>query len=268
MSTRKRARGFTLIELLVVIAIIAILAAILFPVFAQARAAARKASCASNLRQLGIGMGMYVQDYDEKLPAWGWGAEYGGGSDPAHDGYGFWHSAIFPYVKNTGIFGCPDDSERWGQDNTSMWWWGIPRNHTNPVFDTTLGTANDNYGTARPSPTPTSYGINESLTGGVSLAQIGKPADTVQFSDAAQPLTDFWDDDPSNIAGRAAFAKGRVQAPETGTNPADYHGPVKNVPLTWDKYARHGGGENINFADGHVKWLKWPSINGSLRMPQ
>src|SRR6185437_13395421 len=98
-----RKRAFTLIELLVVIAIIAILAAILFPVFAQAREAARKTSCASNLRQLGLGMSMYQQDYDEKFPGWSWGAEHSGGSDPANDGVGFWHSAIFPYVKNTGL---------------------------------------------------------------------------------------------------------------------------------------------------------------------
>ena len=63
-------RGFTLIELLVVIAIIAILAAILFPVFAQAREAARKASCLSNCKQLGLAMQMYAQDYDENLPGW------------------------------------------------------------------------------------------------------------------------------------------------------------------------------------------------------
>jgi len=269
MRKRLRKPGFTLIELLVVIAIIAILAAILFPVFAQAREAARKASCSSNLRQLGLGMGMYVQDYDERLPAWSWGAEYGGGTDPAHDGFGFWHSAIFPYVKNTGLYACPNDSERWGQDTTDMWWWSIPRSHQNPAFDPTRGQTPDKYGSGQQSSAAVSYGMNESLTGGVSLAQITKPADTVQFSDAAQPLTDFWEDTPGVIAGRAAFGKGRSATPETGGNAGDYHGNIAGVPRTWERYARHTGGNNFVFADGHVKFLRWEkTLESEMRMPQ
>jgi prepilin-type N-terminal cleavage/methylation domain-containing protein len=76
-----RRRGFTLIELLVVIAIIAILAAILFPVFAQAREAARASSCLSNVKQLSLGMMMYVQDYDERFPNWNWTFNCYGGNN-------------------------------------------------------------------------------------------------------------------------------------------------------------------------------------------
>ena len=85
-------RGFTLIELLVVIAIIAILAAILFPVFAQARASARKATCISNNKQAALGLLMYTQDYDETFP---YCSNNGDGSRPRID----WYDAIEPYVK-------------------------------------------------------------------------------------------------------------------------------------------------------------------------
>src|SRR5881398_2775644 len=109
MNRKNAPQGFTLIELLVVIAIIAILAAILFPVFAQAREAARKASCASNLRQLGLGMSMYIQDYDERFPSWSWGPNNNNGNAEAMT---HWHYAIFPYVKNVGIYACPSDARK------------------------------------------------------------------------------------------------------------------------------------------------------------
>lgn len=100
MHTFSRQRnGFTLIELLVVIAIIAILAAILFPIFAQAREQARKTVCLSNLKQLALGTLMYVQDYDEAFPPRFGGAS--GGNAP-------WAATIQPYVKNKQLAGCPN----------------------------------------------------------------------------------------------------------------------------------------------------------------
>jgi prepilin-type N-terminal cleavage/methylation domain-containing protein/prepilin-type processing-associated H-X9-DG protein len=92
-------RGFTLIELLVVIAIIAILAAILFPVFARARAKARAASCLSNEKQMALGLQMYVQDYDEMFPQY----HYFVGALNAQQ-----EDMVYPYVKNAQVFRCPE----------------------------------------------------------------------------------------------------------------------------------------------------------------
>jgi prepilin-type N-terminal cleavage/methylation domain-containing protein/prepilin-type processing-associated H-X9-DG protein len=108
---RERRSGFTLIELLVVIAIIAILAAILFPVFAQAREAARKSSCLANMKQLGLAMSMYAADYDE-VNASCWQALPGNGA-PVLDSNKIavtWDRLIWPYHKNAGIYACPSDA--------------------------------------------------------------------------------------------------------------------------------------------------------------
>jgi prepilin-type N-terminal cleavage/methylation domain-containing protein/prepilin-type processing-associated H-X9-DG protein len=109
MRRRTRARGFTLIELLVVIAIIAILAAILFPVFAQAREKARAITCISNMKQVMLGELMYSQDYDEVHSfCWGWG----GDSGPFDE-------QLDPYIKNKAMWKCPDDTWNRGQDGTN-----------------------------------------------------------------------------------------------------------------------------------------------------
>src|SRR5438477_12307910 len=97
-------KGFTLIELLVVIAIIAILAAILFPVFAQAREQARKATCLSNCKQLGLAMQMYAQDYDDNLPGWD---NPGGTKLAAQWGWAIEVPLLDAYVKSTKVWTCP-----------------------------------------------------------------------------------------------------------------------------------------------------------------
>lgn len=122
MTSTQRS-GFTLIELLVVIAIIAILAAILFPVFAQAREKARQTSCLSNAKQQGLGAIIYVQDYDETYPlsaglhpTLGWVTGYymgvpadwrGGSADRINSYAGCWANLIQPYIKNTQVYACP-----------------------------------------------------------------------------------------------------------------------------------------------------------------
>jgi prepilin-type N-terminal cleavage/methylation domain-containing protein/prepilin-type processing-associated H-X9-DG protein len=103
LSRRPTSRAFTLIELLVVIAIIAILAAILFPVFAQARESARQSACLSNMKQVGLGLQMYAQDYDETLPPDNDGVTSFGepGVRPNYLG------CLIPYTKNIHIYACP-----------------------------------------------------------------------------------------------------------------------------------------------------------------
>ena len=150
-------RGFTLIELLVVIAIIAILAAILFPVFAKAREAARKSSCISNSNQIGKGVMMYTQDYDECYPM-----VRGGGSAPTTNcgagASGTWRSAINPYLKNVQVFRCPSSSVgNSGEDN-------LPAHY---AWATTGGGV------------PQNNGFSWGCGGSNSLAQVEFPADTI-----------------------------------------------------------------------------------------
>jgi prepilin-type N-terminal cleavage/methylation domain-containing protein len=119
-------KGFTLIELLVVIAIIAILAAILFPVFAQARESARKTACLSNMKQIGLAITMYIGDHDEKFFIQPWP----GGCPTNETGYfqynpnhprQHWATMIHPYVKNAGVFDCPSYEGEWYYASYALW---------------------------------------------------------------------------------------------------------------------------------------------------
>lgn len=144
---RKSQHGFTLIELLVVIAIIAILAAILFPVFARARENARRTSCMSNVKQISLGIIQYTQDYDEKMPI-----HYG----PA-GGALFWGNAIFPYVKSNQIFFCPSA--------------------TNMSTSSPISVSNISYGYNYAYLSPTN-------ANGTALAAIQSPSETVMIGDS------------------------------------------------------------------------------------
>lgn len=110
-GNRKSRKAFTLIELLVVIAIIALLAAILFPVFGRARENARRSACASNMKQIALGVMQYTQDYDENFPV---GSNASGGR-----GNG-WAGQIYPYIKSSQVFTCPDDSSMAGGQNLTI----------------------------------------------------------------------------------------------------------------------------------------------------
>ncbi len=142
-----RRTGFTLIELLVVIAIIAILAAILFPVFARAREKARQTSCLSNLKQLGLASQMYAQDYDEMLVR-----DITDVYPSATPRYLSWSRMLLPYIKNEQVYVCPSE--------------------------TNLNT-HSNYMTV-----PSGYGINQQ-TDGLCLAQVQRPSEVFFFIDAS-----------------------------------------------------------------------------------
>jgi prepilin-type N-terminal cleavage/methylation domain-containing protein/prepilin-type processing-associated H-X9-DG protein len=168
---RARKQGFTLIELLVVIAIIAILAAILFPVFAKAREKARTSSCSSNLKQIGMGYLQYVQDYDEMLCR-AWQGAANAASIPGVQWK--WMDSISPYVKSEQVFDCPSDGDRAGKYLFSS------------------GTSYGSYGTSA-AYYNMSYTLNMK-----SLADIVEPASTLWVSETENNAFEIaWADIPA-----------------------------------------------------------------------
>lgn len=184
MSSQPRSsHAFTLIELLVVIAIIAILAAILFPVFAQARAKARGIACLSNVRQLGLGYAMYVQDYDETTPTVSTAPQGNIGLDGVNGFRQYWYIVLSPYVKSQAMYLCPDRSDAftktsdplscWDNWNTTGRCFGYGYND-GWVSDHGYGLIGTQYLDA----------TNHKIRPGRSIAAINAPAECVAFGDS------------------------------------------------------------------------------------
>lgn len=270
-------RGFTLIELLVVIAIIAILASILFPVFGRARENARRASCLSNMKQMGLGIMQYTQDYDETYPQAYW---YPNDSSSA-GGYAHWSGTIQPYVKSNQLFVCPSDKNgglaptNYIGDNEGF---GVPPGQTPQAAIKDIQAPRLSYianellmprkrRTSDPSNVVKLAAVDESASV-ILVAELTDSPEAINGSSSASG-TAFKSHRPTNgikAAGggvydgenagnvnggieamTAAEAKAAIAAGRTGS--ATHH-------IAYIQSDRHLDGGNYMFADGHAKWFK------------
>ena len=237
-DTKNSSRAFTLIEILVVIAIIAILAAILFPVFARARENARRASCMSNLKQLGLGVMMYTQDYDDHVPS---AFQY---EVPGDKNYlNSWMQLIMPYTKSAQLCVCPS----WSQ--ASVYTDNGPNKDIPIPFESYTAVFNV---------------AGDVRTASRILSQYTQPSWTIYALDAGfcnasgayYPCYGYyWGGDYYDIS--LASEAANVPSYATSFNRSTANGT-----------SIHFDGNNCMFLDGHVKWLKHVSGTNFMVAPQ
>ena len=221
----RKYRGFTLIELLVVIAIIAILAAILFPVFARARDKAMQTDCLSNLKQLGLAAMMYAQDYDEMLfhayiwyPVPVWRTVTSGNNQIV-----LWHDVVYPYVNNQPIFQC--------------------RSRAAMAARYSYG-ANTQVCSFSRDPSVAGHPFQAKL-----LEQIRRPAEVILISES---VSDYYVS-PSRIT--SPYSYNYMPGTACGRSEASYDFRDHQLYISDWKRGRHNGGVNITYCDGHAKWM-------------
>ena len=254
MIGNNQRKAFTLIELLVVIAIIAILAAILFPVFAKAREKARQTSCASNEKQLGLAFLQYVQDYDEAYPS----GTVGEGPIGAFFAYQFmglgWASQIYPYVKSTGVFMCPDDSSS-NQCVSYAYNENIPYGAVSPSYNPAAPMVVAKFNA--PTKTVLLFEVSHvSATGPMNI--------TVQ--ETGSTSAGYWSPVSNGTSIYCTVNQFFLAHIETGFmagRGADGMTDPSGGSLTGyiNPTARHTDGSNFLLADGHVKWLRGDAVS-------
>jgi prepilin-type N-terminal cleavage/methylation domain-containing protein/prepilin-type processing-associated H-X9-DG protein len=253
-SSSVHIKGFTLIELLVVISIIAIIAAILFPVFAQVREKARQTTCTSNLRQLGLAFEQYGDDYDQRLPE---GLEYGAG----------WAGTLYPYVHSPGVFKCPDDetsSKMNTVGSTAYVLWPVSYAYNLDVaIDPTItqGIGGVESSLVSPSKTVLLYEVTASLDPGSALNNYNV-ADLSTVNEKGGYQADI----NTTIYSPAGEGVAPYNGPGTLQQATGYSGgPLRtlyfNASVFTGPYGRHSSGANYLACDGHVKWLMGSSVS-------
>jgi prepilin-type N-terminal cleavage/methylation domain-containing protein/prepilin-type processing-associated H-X9-DG protein len=243
---RKRI-GFTLIELLVVIAIIALLAAILFPVFGRARENARRSSCLSNVKQLGLGMLQYTQDYDETYPVRWWDANGSGGSNP--DGLDMvWQDMIYPYIKSAQIYSCPSRTS----ENYEIY---------KPFRRTSIGqkfwgqyAANCVYSSGGHSYTTGGVQYTGNSPIGKRLAAIAKSSETILIVEGPSGVD-------GNNAGQVYWAGGAIPTVDKSSEPYKI-----TANSSMRVVAPHLNTTNVLYCDGHAKNSQLENLMGQYRV--